>query len=430
MIQARADVLRAGLVPALVCVLFAVTLPGCRQRRSGGGTEATLPPGAMPVTPLPSSSSQVEALVGARPQAGPDLTKSTPLSFAPIAKAADPAVVRITTVGEEVEGPAFFSNRVRRRELKGLGTGFLVDKDGLILTNNHVIEDASTITVQLADRREFPAKVVGRDPRTDIAVVKIDGKGDLPSLAFGDSEALEVGDWVVAIGNPFGLAHTVSAGIISAKGRTRDDVPLGDPSGYYDFLQTDASINPGNSGGPLLDLKGQVVGINTAVRGGGAQGIGFAIPISMVKQLLPSLVRDGHVTRSALGVTIKDVRELLPEDRAFLKLEAGGGGESGAVITQVGRGSGADKAGLLAGDVIVGFDGHPVDTGTHLQWLASTAGVGKTVTVRALREGKAFDLKVTLGELPELPAPSRAPAPGGLRPQAPRPDPARPENTR
>jgi serine protease Do len=329
--------------------------------------------------------------------------QAAPLSFAPIARRADVSVVTINTIGEEVEPSPFFTGRSRRRETKGLGTGFIVDKDGIVLTNNHVIEGAGSITVKLSDNREFPAKVVGRDPRTDVAVVRIDTK-DLTALALGDSDTIDVGDWVVAIGNPFGLSHTVSAGIISAKGRSKEDVPL-DPSGYYNFLQTDASINPGNSGGPLLNLRGEVVGVNTAIRGGGAQGIGFAIPINMVKQLLPMLLRDGHVTRSALGIRIRDVHELAPEDRAALKRPD----DKGTVIEYVAPGGPADRAGLAPGDVILAFDGQAIERGSHLQWLASTAGVGKTIALRVARDGKAFDIKVTLGQLSEGPAPKGPP---------------------
>jgi serine protease Do len=302
--------------------------------------------------------------------------------------------------------------------LKGLGTGFVVEKDGVVLTNNHVIEGADQITVKLSDEREFQARIVGRDASTDIAVLKIEAK-DLVALSLGDSEGIEVGDWVVAIGNPFGLSHTVSAGIISAKGRTREDVPL-DPSGYYDFLQTDASINPGNSGGPLLDMKSEVVGINTAIRGGGAQGIGFAIPINMVKQLLPMLMRDGHVTRSAMGVRIRDVRELSPDDRAALKLIDEKGAplvQSGAVIEFVAPGGPADRAGLSPGDVILAFEGTTIERGTQLQWVASTYGVGKQANVRVARDGKRFDVKVTLGQLPDAPTKARGGAlPPGFGP--------------
>jgi serine protease Do len=248
--------------------------------------------------------------------------------------------------------------------------------------------------------------VVGRDARTDIAVLKVDfregERRDLPAIALGDSDALEVGDWVVAIGNPFGLSHTVSAGIVSAKGRGRDDVPL-DPSGYYSFIQTDASINPGNSGGPLLNLRGEVVGMNSAVRAGGAQGIGFAIPINMVKQILPTLLQQGRLQRSALGVRIRDARDLSPEARAQLKLVD----EKGAVVDSVDPTGPAARAKLEAGDVIVAFEGQAIERSALLQWLASTAGVGKTVRLRVFRAGKTFDLDVTLGELREPKRPTR-----------------------
>jgi serine protease Do len=314
------------------------------------------------------------------------------MSFAPIAHRADPSVVTITTREVSEEESPFFG-RVRERETQGLGTGFLVDKDGVILTNNHVVEHADQINVKLSDDRTFPAKVVGTDPPTDIAVIRIAASGFAP-LPLGDSDSIDVGDWVVAIGNPFGLAHTVSAGIISAKGRTIADVPL-DPAGYYNFLQTDASINPGNSGGPLLNLKGDVVGMNTAIRGGGAQNIGFAIPINMVKQLLPMLLRDGHVTRSALGVVVRSVKKLAPEDRAQHKIPD----DHGVVIFSVSPGGPADKAGIVSGDVILAFDGEPVDQDDRLKWLASVAGVGREVTLRMERESKVFDLKVGLGLL-------------------------------
>jgi len=354
------------------------------QPHPTSSTAPSAPPGVAKGLPYAVSSAGAEL---------PLLTgSSAPASFAPIAKHADPSVVTITT-GEDVE-PSFLAGRPRR-EMIGLGTGFIVDKNGIILTNNHVIERAKIIVVKLSNDKLYPGRVVGTDPRTEIAVVKIDEHGLVP-IALGDSDALEVGDWVVAIGNPFGLSHTVSAGIISAKGRTEKEVPL-DPAGYYNFLQTDASINPGNSGGPLLNLKGEVVGINTAIRGGGAQGIGFAIPINMVKQLLPMLLRDGHVTRSALGIRQMDVHELTPEDRATLKLTS----EQGAVVEGVEPGGPADRAHLEPGDVILAFDGAPLLPGSLLRWLASTAGVGKVVTLRVSRYGKVFDTEVTLGQLAE-----------------------------
>lgn len=380
-----------------VFVLTSVAVSGCKARQDARSD--ALPPGAQPV---PASSATVHS-AGTAPLAPLDL-KTGPLSFSPVAKRADPSVVTIYTVGEEEGGGrGLFGRRASSRAAKGLGSGFIVQPDGVIVTNNHVIEGADEILVQLSDERRLPARVAGRDPRTDIAVVKIDGAKDLVPIPLGDSDALDVGDWVVAIGNPFGLSHTVSAGIVSAKGRGREDVPL-DPSGYYNFLQTDASINPGNSGGPLLSLKGEVVGMNTAIRGGGAQGIGFAIPINMVKQLLPTLLEKGHFTRSALGVRIRDVRELSPEDKQQLDIKV----ERGAVIELVDDTSPAAKAGLKAGDVVVGFDGQTIERGTHLQWLASTAGVGKTVNVRVMRGGQTFDTKVTLAELKE---PARKPRP-------------------
>jgi serine protease Do len=323
-----------------------------------------------------------------------------PMSFAPIAKHADPSVVTVLTEGTEFE-PSMFPGHVRRHSTHGLGTGFIVDKDGVLLTNNHVIDQADSINVKLSNEKLYPARVVGKDSRTDIAVVKIEEHGLTP-LALGDSDAIEVGDWVVAIGNPFELSHTVSVGILSAKGRTKEDVPL-DPTGYYNFLQTDASINPGNSGGPLLNLRGEVVGINSAIRGNGAQGIGFAIPINMVKQLLPMLLRDGHVTRSAIGIGLFDDRKLTPEDRAALRLTTG----HEAIVEWVEPGGPADKARIAQYDIILAFDGTPIDKSTLLPWLASTAGVGRTVTLKVSRDGKIFETKVTLGQLAEPPRDGR-----------------------
>ncbi len=229
---------------------------------------ASLPPGATvvgqdPAAPTTHTSMPIATVA----------VRTEPVSFAPIAHSADASVVTINTVTEEEVDVSPFSHRRRRREMSGLGSGFIIDKSGIVLTNNHVVNGAQAIAVKLSDDREFPGKVVGTDAATDIAVVRIETK-DFHALPLGDSDAMDVGDWVVAIGNPFGLSHTVSAGIISARGRTREDVPL-DPSGYYDFLQTDASINPGNSGGPLLNLRGEVVGINTAIRGGERRELGL-----------------------------------------------------------------------------------------------------------------------------------------------------------
>jgi serine protease Do len=396
---------RTSLVSgALGVFLFVgVGVSGCKGRSRPAPTPEAAESAASAGTGAPIATTTVATPTPAPPAE----LKMAPLSFAPIAKRADPSVVTIYTSGEE-EGRSVFGRR-RGHTQKGLGTGFIVDKEGTIITNNHVIEGADEITVLLSDEHRYNAKVTGRDPRTDIAVVKIDGAKDLTAIPLGDSDALEVGDWVVAIGNPFGLSHTVSAGIVSAKGRGGNDVRL-DSTGYYNFLQTDASINPGNSGGPLLNLKGEVVGMNTAIRGDGAQGIGFAIPINMVKQLMPTLIKDGKVTRSALGVIIRDARDLSPEEHKQLKIA----GEKGAVIQQIEPGGPAEKAKIEVGDVIVGFEGQTIDRGSLLQWLASTSGVGKTVNVRVLRGGKPVELKVTLGELKEPKA--RAPQ---LRPHLP-----------
>lgn len=298
----------------------------------------------------------------------------TPTTFSRLAREADPAVVFIETLHR------------RQDEAKGLGTGFLVSSDGVILTNYHVVRGAHQIAVQVKDER-VSARILGQDPPTDIAVLKIDGD-NLPYLTFGESKKLSVGEWVVAIGNPFGLSHTVSTGIISAKGRTRHDVDL-DPAGYYDFLQTDASINPGNSGGPLLDIEGRVVGINTAIRAG-ANNIGFAIPIDMVKVLLPHLRREGRFFRSQLGV----VAESLRGQRA-LSL----GLSMGALITGVQSGSAADRAGFRAGDIVVSVNGHKVEGKESLRWLVSIAGVGKVATLEILRGTREFQLQPVLTPL-------------------------------
>ncbi|CAN5372109.1 hypothetical protein BH09MYX1_BH09MYX1_56100 [soil metagenome] len=377
---ARSSVLLFG-------VLLATASGACGKKPDDPGT-----------TPSATVSGTATAPVASTPSVG-TLANGAPMSFAGIVKAADPAVVTINTFGEEVVSG--WGGKTRRRQAQGLGTVLLIDKDGTILTNNHVVSQsdgavAAQISVKLSDDREVPATVIGRDAPTDIAVVRSDMKGlSIEPLPLGDSDVIEVGDWVVAIGNPFGLAHTVSAGIVSAKGRTKDDVPL-DPSGYYDFLQTDASINPGNSGGPLLNLKGEVVGINSAIRGGGAQGIGFAIPMNLVKQLVPTLLRDGKIVRSAIGVSIRDVRELTAEEKIELKVE----GDKGAVIEYVSPGGPADKAGITPGDVVVAFDGKPVDKGKDLQWMASTTGVGKSVTMKVSHLGKSTDVRVTLTALP------------------------------
>lgn len=307
-----------------------------------------------------------------------------PASFAELAARADPAVVFVKT---------FQMNRGfggRQHVDMGLGSAFVYDPAGYILTNNHVIENAQAIRVIFGRTREMDATVVGRDPPTDVAVLRVAATG-LKALPFGDSDSVRVGDWVVAIGNPFGLSHTVSAGILSARHRTTQDVDGLDNSGYYDFLQTDASINPGNSGGPLLDIGGRVVGVNTAIRAR-ANSIGFAIPINLIKEILPLLLKDGKVRRSAIGVKVV---ALLPEDLARLRLTSA----EGALVSEVIPGGPAERAGLAPDDVILGFQGKPILGPEPLRWMASLAGVGKTITLRVARAQRVFDLKIKAGEL-------------------------------
>ncbi|MCP4135891.1 MAG: DegQ family serine endoprotease [bacterium] len=280
---------------------------------------------------------------------------------------------------------------------RGIGSGVIISKDGYILTNNHVIEHADEIIVQLSSKKEYTAKVIGSDPKTDIALIKIesnkDSKKGFSYAKLGDSSKLETGDWVIAIGNPFGLDHTVTAGIVSAKGR-REINPHG-RQGYYNFIQTDASINPGNSGGPLIDMNGLVVGINTAINPAG-QGIGFAIPINLAKKLIPQLKAKGKVTRSWIGVKIQKVTEELA--RSFGLKKAGG-----ALVSEVVKGSPAEKAGIRNGDIILTFGGTKIKEAGDLPWLASMAGVGKRVKLTIFRGGARKTITMKLGELPDTP---------------------------
>ncbi|WP_437925799.1 trypsin-like peptidase domain-containing protein [Sorangium sp. So ce291] len=370
---------------ALAWVLLAGLGAACSKGSPGHTSSASssaVPSGAVPVVTIPPP-----------PPAPPPppivRSEGMPGSFAPLARRADPAVATVKARVERQQQPG----GRRRTVAEGLGTAFVYDPEGYLLTNNHVIEGATDILVSFVDGRDIKATVVGRDKHTDVAVLKVEEKG-FPSLPLGDSDVTEVGDWVVAIGNPFGLSHTVSAGILSAKGRTRDDVKGLDPSGYFNFLQTDASINPGNSGGPLLNLKGEVVGINAAVRAN-ANNIGFAIPINMVRQLLPMLLRDGKIRRSQVGVIV-DVLNSIEAGR--LKRPD----RKGAWVKTVVAGGPADRAGIAPDDVIIGFEGKAISDPNELRWMASIAGVNKTVTLRVARLERVFDVHLTLGELPEL----------------------------
>ncbi|MCP3101296.1 trypsin-like peptidase domain-containing protein [Myxococcus sp. K15C18031901] len=284
----------------------------------------------------------------------------------------------------------FGGGRGQREPLRqGAGSGFIIEPSGIVLTNNHVVEDAVSITVRLDDGRSFAASVVGRDPLTDVALVKIKDKVDgLPTVKLGDSDALRVGDWVVAIGNPFGLASSVSLGIVSARAR---DIGAGP---YDEFLQTDAAINPGNSGGPLFNMRGEVVGINTAIVGGGT-GIGFAVPSNLVKALVPQLEKEGSVTRAWLGVGIQDLTRDLA---GALKLPV----TEGAILTQINPNSPASKAGLKADDVVTAIDGQPVTSGGQFTRTVALKRPGSVSTLTVFREGKKQDVKVTLGTRPDL----------------------------
>ena len=335
------------------------------------------------------------------------LTAANPRSFSQLVKKASPSVVNINAIKimkeprqiplpfEEGDPLREFFERYFRDQIPGefrqksLGTGFVIDKEGFIFTNNHVIEHTTEIKVRLGDGSEFEAKIVGRDPKTDLALIRIFPDRPLIPLPFGDSDKLEVGDWVVAIGNPFGLGNTVTAGIVSAKYRQ-----IG--AGIYDnFIQTDTSINPGNSGGPLVNTDGEVVGITTLIfsDSGGSIGIGFAIPINMAKDLLPQL-RQGRVVRGWLGVMIQ---KITPELREKLDLTV----TNGALVSDVIPGSPADNAGIKRGDVIVSFDGKPIKESGDLPFIVAATPVGKYVTVEVDRKGHKISQRVKTGELKE-----------------------------
>jgi len=291
-----------------------------------------------------------------------------------------------------------------RQRQQSLGSGFIIDADGSILTNNHVVENAQKIVVKLlGDEQEYEAKVVGRDSKTDIAVIKINTKTNLPTANFGDSDKLEVGEWVVAIGNPFGLDSTVTSGIVSAKGRHIGQGP------YDNFIQTDASINPGNSGGPLINLRGEVIGINTAIfsRTGGNMGIGFAIPVNLAKELLPQLRGKGKVTRGYLGVLIQKVT---PEIAESLGMDHG----YGALVANVSKDGPAEKAGIKVGDVIVEFDGKEVKDSGDLPIIVARTPVDKKVRMKVLRDKKEVMLGVAVGELKEEEVVASVPEKGEL----------------
>lgn len=329
-----------------------------------------------------------------------------PANFSQLAESARPGVVNIRTertmkgggrVFRHFFGEPFGGRRNPFEDFFGpvpepqqeykqqsLGSGFIIGKEGYIVTNNHVVDSADQIKVRLADENEYDATVVGRDPKTDLALIKIDGAKNLNPLPLGDSEKLKVGTWVVAIGSPFGLEQTVTQGIVSAKKRVIGAGP------YDDFIQTDASINPGNSGGPLLDLRGRVIGINTAIIASG-QGIGFAIPINLAKTIVAQLKEKGEVTRGWLGVGIQD---LTPELADYYGVES----HQGVLVTQVFEGDPAAKAGVQKYDIITALNGQPISTGRELSAAIANTPVGEKTRINILRGNKELALTVTVAK--------------------------------
>jgi serine protease Do len=331
--------------------------------------------------------------------------------FAPVVKKALPAVVNISTskivkVSDDdansiLNDPMFrqflgpnsgrqFSQPQQQRE-HALGSGVIVNKNGYILTNNHVVDGATQITVDLADKRHFTAKVVGTDPQSDVAVLKIDAT-DLPTLQLGDSSKMEVGDYVLAIGDPMGIGETVTLGIVSATGRT--NVPIEGANAYENFIQTDAAINPGNSGGALINARGELVGINTAIASssGGSQGIGFAIPIDMAREVMTQLIEHGKVTRGYLGIGIEQMTPALAKQFGLASSE-------GTLVTDVAAGSPAAKVGLQRGDVILAINGEAISDFSQLRLHIASLAPNTTVHLKISRNGKEMEMPVTLGQL-------------------------------
>jgi serine protease Do len=342
---------------------------------------------------------------------------AAPESFSTLAETVSPAVVNISTVKTiKGGGPVFrhfyqnpwgdqdpfkdffdkFFGNEQQREFKqrSLGSGFIIDKDGYIVTNNHVIADADEIKVKLNSGKEYDAKIIGRDPSTDIALIKIKADSNYSVVNLGDSDALKVGEWVVAIGSPFGLEHTVTAGIVSAKGRVIGSGP------YDDFIQTDASINPGNSGGPLINMKGNVIGINTAIIAGG-QGIGFAVPVNIAKGVIKQLKEQGEVTRGWLGVGIQDINDEMAEYYGIK-------GKKGVMVSEVFPGDPADKAGIRTKDIILEVNGQKVDTSRELTRIIAGFHVGEVVKITVFRDDKEKIFKVKIAKRKETEAVSSA----------------------
>jgi serine protease Do len=358
-------------------------------------------------------AASVAASPEAAPQAGakaPVVAPLTPDTFRGIAKSETDGVVNISTTKVVTRsmsedpfrfffgqrgGPGFGPEREQKQTLRSLGSGFVVDKDGTILTNRHVVEGADKVVVSLTDGKKYDAKVLGQDERTDVAILKIEPKQPLTVIELGDSDQTEVGEWVMAIGNPFGLGgNSVTVGVVSYKGRPLD---LSRRSTPIDMLQTDAAINPGNSGGPLLNSRGQAIGINTLIITQGVEqsaGVGFAVPINEARQIIPQLKSKGHVVRGWLGVQV----QALDEDMAqSLKLKD----TKGALVADVTAGSPAEKAGLKAGDVVVALDGKPIQNGSELSRYVAAKAPGAKMDVEVVRDGTRKSMAVTLGTFPD-----------------------------
>lgn len=323
---------------------------------------------------------------------------STQKAFSNVSKKVTPSVVNISTVSRKKSIQPFFEanpffedffGAPQTHRDKSLGSGFLISADGYIVTNDHVVRDAESIQVKLSNDKVYDAKVVGNDQKSDIAVIKI-AASNLPVAVLGDSDKLEVGQWAIAIGNPFGLDRTMTVGVISATGRSNMGIET-----YENFIQTDASINPGNSGGPLLNVYGEVIGINTAIVAAG-QGIGFAIPVNMAKPIFSQLIQKGSVSRAYMGVTIQPITEELAQSFGLKE-------PKGALVNDVIKGSPADKAGISQGDVITALNGKDVKDPSHLQRVVAESGIGKAVKISIMRDGKPLDLNITLSSADKAP---------------------------
>jgi serine protease Do len=413
------------LILLTVVAVFVAGAVGLGWVRVDVGAPEPPPPAAAPIRAQPARPSlDAERDRAAVPKAGPFWQDGTgeraswnpvPTGFADLAERVKPAVVSIHTATDEADTETADEAPERPEGFDDLlpfpmpfdfgphrpghpyvtprsaGSGFVISNDGYILTNSHVVQDAGKIVVGFMDGSELEADLVGTDPNTDIALIRVYDDRIFESLALGDSDPVRPGDWVVAVGNPYGLSHTVTAGIVSAKHRR--DILGGR---YDDFIQTDAAINPGNSGGPLVDMNGEVIGINTAIKPA-ANAISFTVPINMAKKILPQLRTTGTVTRGWLGVVIQDV----PEDLARLSgLER----PRGALVQQVQSTGPAESAGIRRGDLILEFDGHRLDDRRHLSRVVGDTPVEKVVDVQIVRDGEASTVRVTVGKLVERPA--------------------------